>query len=70
MLIQIREKFWGGYAQKWVWLLRSHDSKIGSISRINRWNKLIFLDADTNSGKIEVTSITVGWAWSEMGMAF
>ena len=41
MLIQIpesekfAENFLGGHGQKWLWRLRSHFSKIGSISRMN-----------------------------------
>ena len=48
MLIQIRrnkkliKKYWGGSGQKWMWTLCSQDSKIGSMSRRNEWNKLIF----------------------------
>ena len=27
---------------EWVWLVWSRDSKINCISKLNRWNKLIF----------------------------
>ena len=33
----------GGYGQKWVWPAWSQDSKIGCISKMNRWNELIFV---------------------------
>ena len=48
MLIQVHgkqkliEKYWGGRCQKWVWPLCSQDSKIGSMSKKNEINKLIF----------------------------
>ena len=41
MLIQINgnqkliEKYWGGLGQKWVWSLRSKDTKIGCVSKRN-----------------------------------
>ena len=28
-----------------------------------------FLHADTNSGKIKVASVILGWVWLKMGMA-
>ena len=31
------------------------------------WNKLIFLHAGTNSGKLKVISMICGWAWSKNG---
>ena len=34
--------FLGGHGQKWVWPVWLRDSKIDCISRMNRWNKLIF----------------------------
>ena len=33
--------FLGGNGQKWVWPVWSWGSKIGSISEMNRWNKLM-----------------------------
>ena len=35
-------KFSVGYGPKWVWSVWSHDSKIDCISKMSRWNKLIF----------------------------
>ena len=39
---KLTEKFWGGCAQKWVWLLCSLDSNFGCISKRNQWSKLFF----------------------------
>ena len=36
------DTFLGMLDQKWAWPLRSQDSKIGYISRMSGWNKLIF----------------------------
>ena len=36
------KKFWGGHSRGWMWPVWSQDSKIDCISRMNRWNKLIF----------------------------
>ena len=36
------EKVLGGHGQKWVWPVWSRDSKINCISRMKRWNELIF----------------------------
>ena len=44
MIVQIHgnqnllEHFWGGHGQKWVWPLCSWESKIDSISKMNRCN--------------------------------
>ena len=48
MLVQIQanekaiENFLGEHGQKWVSPVWSWDSKIGCISEMNKWNKLIF----------------------------
>ena len=34
--------FWVGICQKWVWTIWSWNSKIDCISKVNRWNKVIF----------------------------
>ena len=60
--------FWLG--QKWMWPVCSQDYNIGSISKMNRWNKLIFLQAGTNSGKLKVDSIILGWVWWKITLAF
>ena len=49
----------------WSW-----DSKIDCISKLIRWNKLIFLHAGANSGKLKVYSAIFGWALSKMAVAF
>ena len=46
------------------------DSEIDCISKMNRWNRLIFLHAGTNLGKLNVIAIILGWVWSEMTMIF
>ena len=55
--------------QKWVWPVWSWDFKIDCISEMNRWNKLIFLHAGTNPGKLKVDSTIFGWVFSKMAMA-
>ena len=38
---------------------------------MNEWMNLAdFLNAITYSGKLKVTLIVSGWAWSNMGVAF
>ena len=49
----------GGYGQKWMWPVWSLDSKIGFL-----WH------ADTNSGKLNVDSMFLGWAWSKLAAVF
>ena len=36
------QKFIGRHGQKWMWPVWSRDFKIDFISKMNRWNKLIF----------------------------
>ena len=59
-----------GCGQKWLWPSRSWKSKICYISKMVWSIELIFLPGDTNSGKLKVTLIIIGWAWSNMGMTF
>ena len=41
--LKIDQKFFlSGHAKKWIRLFWSQDSKIGCISRVNRWNEIIF----------------------------
>lgn len=61
--LKVNSKIFGGHGQNCEWPL-SQCSNIGCTSRINRWNKRFFLHHDTNSGKLEVTIIIFGWAWS------
>ena len=42
----------GVHDQKWVWLLQSCGSKIGCISRMNRWKLCLFMQAPTKSRKL------------------
>ena len=67
--IKVDEKCLGEHSQKWVWPVWSQDSKIDCISRINRWNELIFLHAGENSGELKVISLILRWAFSKMGVA-
>ena len=60
----------GGKGQKRVWPVWSQDSKIDCNSKINRWNKLIFLQDGTNSGKLKVGLMIFGLVWSKVTMAF
>ena len=75
MLIQIYENwnfignFFDEHCQKWVLPLLSQHSRIGCISRKNRWTELIFLHADANLGKLKVLHWFLGgfvqkWKWS------
>ena len=34
------------------------------------WSKQIFFNAGEKTGKLKVTSMIFGWAWSNMGMTF
>ena len=45
---------------KWVWPVRSQNSKIDCILQMNVWNKLICLHAVTNLGKLNIDSIIFG----------
>ena len=66
--LKVDQKFVG-----WTWPRKgvaslSWNSKIDCISKLNRWNKLIFFHAVTNSGKLKVDSIILGgpcqkWQW-------
>ena len=40
--LKIDKNFSGGHGQKWVWPVRSWDSKINCISKMNRSNALTF----------------------------
>ena len=40
--LKVDQKFFDGCGQQWLWPVWSRDSKIGCISRTNRWNELIF----------------------------
>ena len=62
--------FLGDRGQKWALPFRLWNSEICCISRVNWWNELIFLHADTNLGKLNVNLIIIGWTWSEMGETF
>ena len=55
--LKVDEKCLGEHSQKCAWPVWSQDSKIDCISRVNRWNELIFLHADENSGKLKVISL-------------
>ena len=44
--------------------------KIDFISKINTWNKLIFLPAGANIGKLKAHSIIFEWSWSKISVAF
>ena len=65
----ITVKSWSnGHCQNWVWPVWSWDSKIYCISKLNRWNNLIFLHANTNAGRLKVDSIIFEcscqrWQW-------
>ena len=46
--------------QKWAW-----------DSNFNEWMNLAeFLHANTYLRKLKVTSIVIGWAWSNIGVSF
>ena len=49
-----------GMVKKWLWPVWSPDSKTDCIPKRNRWNKLFFLYAGTNSGQINVNYFGVG----------
>ena len=57
----------GRHDQKWVEPVWSWDPKIDYISRMNRWNELIFFNAGANSEKLKVISVIVEWALSKNG---
>ena len=40
--LKVDRVFLVGHNQKWVWPTCSWDSRIDYVSRMNRWNKLIF----------------------------
>ena len=62
--------FWWRHGQKWVWPVWSWDTKIDCISRMKRWNRLIFLHAGTNPGNLRVDSMIFGRECSKMAMAY
>ena len=37
-------------------------------NKLRNWAE--FLHANTNSGKLKVTLVVIGWVWPNMGMAF
>ena len=71
MLIQIQKSkviknLLGGHDQEWVWRVWSWDSEIDCISKLNIWNKLIFLHTGTKKAKLKVDSMIFGWPLSKM----
>ena len=40
--LKVDQKLLGGHRQKWLWAVWSWDSEIDCISRMDRWNELIF----------------------------
>ena len=72
MLIQthknykLMKNFLGGHAQKWMWPVRSQDSKIDCVSKIEQMELTDLLHAGTNSGKLKVDSVIFGWVWSKI----
>ena len=40
--LKVDQNFLGGHGHKWAWPVWSWDSEISCISRITRWNELIF----------------------------
>ena len=62
--LKLIEIFLSGHGPKLVWSAWSQDSKM------NRWNKVIFCHAVTNSGKLKIASIIFECAWSKMAMTF
>ena len=58
----------GAHGQKWVWPVWSWDSKIDSVSRLNRSNNLIFcLLVQMQEGREVIQSFLGGpcqkWQW-------
>ena len=40
--LKVDQKTWGGHGQIWLGPVWSQDSNIDCISRMNRWNEVIF----------------------------
>ena len=51
--------------RKWAHSLFSHDSNLGSTSRMNWRTKMMFLHPDLNSRKLKVTSMIFGWVFGQ-----
>ena len=49
----------------WKMGVASHKNK-----KMNRWNKVIFFHAGTNSGKPKVNSVIFGWMYWKIAMTF
>ena len=49
----------------WAHSLFSHDSNLGSTSRMNWLKKMMFLQPDLNSRKLKVTSMIFGWVFGQ-----
>ena len=64
------KNFLGGHAQKWMWPVRSRDSKIDCVSKIEQMEQTDLLHAGTNSGKLKVETVICGWVWSEIAEIF
>ena len=57
--------YWGGCGQKWLW------SPWSQGKWMNDWMSLAdFLHDNTNSRKLKITLIVIGWASSNMGLFF
>ena len=58
-------KYWGVCGHKWSWPL------LWQGKCMNEWMNLAhFLHVNTYSGKLKVTVIVIGWAWSNTRAAF
>ena len=72
MLIQTHKNYkliknlLGGHAHKLMWPVRSQDSKIDCVSKIEQMELTDLLHAGTNSGKLKVDSVIFGWVWSKI----
>ena len=61
MQIRMCLKIFGvGMVKKWLWQVWSWYSEIDCISKMNRWNKLIFCMLIQNPGKLKVNNSWVG----------
>ena len=60
----------GVHGQKWMWLVRSQDSKIDYASKTVQIENTDFLHAGTNSEKLKFNSMIFGWAWSKIAKVF
>ena len=70
MLIQSQIKYWGGNGKKWVWSVWSLNSKIDCISRMNRWNELIFCMPMQIQKKLKVISLILGGCGQKWARSF